>query len=118
MLYCKEITGIICNLIVDGHSLRAIGKIKGLPSKPTIMRWLTDRRKIDFLDDYRRAKEVQHIIYVDRLMGAVGDGIHYRSLGQAGGRVHKLHLKTNANPRNFIAAEQERRARIQYGTGC
>lgn len=35
-------------------------------------------------------------------------------LGQWGGRVHKLHLKRNGNPRNWWAAENETLHRYSY----
>jgi hypothetical protein len=106
MLYSKEITTRICALIIDGHSLRVVGKVKGLPSKPTILRWLADPRKIAFKDAYRRAKEVQGIIYAEYVI-ELAEQYGYRSLGQIGSRVHKLYLKQNDEPRGKYAAHLE-----------
>jgi len=116
MIYSKAVVDIVCELIVEGHSLRMIGKVKGLPSKATLMRWLNDPRKIAFLDAYRRAKQVQHCVVVEDLLDLVDSGWHYKSLGRLGGRVHKLHLKSNARPANALEAELERRARLKYST--
>ena len=121
MVYSPPIIRIICDLIVAGHSLRAICAIHGLPGKATVMRWLKDPRKIAFLDAYRRAKSVQAIMIADQLRYMVECGAHFSSLGQWGGRPHKMWLKTNDAPtgRGWLSqlqVELERRARLQYGT--
>ena len=116
MLYCPEVIKVMCKMIVASHSLRVIGKQKGLPSKATILRWLVDERKIEFRDAYRRAKQVQHWVIADQIHEAFEDGQYLVIQGQWGGRVHKLHLKSNARPADWLAAETERRARLKYGS--
>lgn len=113
MLYSEDITTRICKLIVDGHSLRTISKVPGLPSKATILRWLKDPRKIAFKDAYRQAKEVQRIIYADYVIDLAMRYGH-RALGQIGSRVHKLYLKQNDAPRTMLEALEEELARRTY----
>jgi hypothetical protein len=112
MIYTKEITTCICQLITEGHSLRAIGSVSGLPSKATILRWLQDPRKIAFKDAYRQAKERQRIIYAMYVVG-LAEQYGHRALGQLGSRVHKLYLKQNDEPRGEYASELEQVYRVK-----
>jgi hypothetical protein len=107
MIYSKPICKLICRLTVEGYCLRQLGRIKGLPSKATLMRWLNDPRKIAFKDDYRRAKETQHLFLCDELFYEVECGVNYRSLGREAGRISKLHLKKHAKPRTQLEALYE-----------
>jgi hypothetical protein len=114
MMYYKPVCDMICQLTIKGYCLRQIGRIKGLPTKATILRWLNDPRKISFKDDYRIAKEIQHYILCDDLMDLTNKGVNFRNLGREGGRISKLHLKRHAKPRNWIDAALEDCYRIKY----
>jgi hypothetical protein len=113
MIYCKEVADVVCELVIDGYDLRQIGAVKGLPSKATLCRWLKDGRKIYFLDAYRRAKEIQHIIFADKVVDLAMQYGH-RALGQLGGRVHKLHLRRNARARDWVDYQLEECHRLMY----
>ena len=106
MVYCKGISEVVCDLIVDGYCLRAIGAVKGLPSKATIMRWLNDRRKTEFHESYRRAKEVQRWALGDEYMDYCQQGYSPRSLGALGDRIGKLALKKHHTPRKLTLLEK------------
>lgn len=61
--FTQELADAVCRLIGRGWSLREIGEVDGLPSKPTIMRWLEDADDHDaseglrlFRDQYARAR--------------------------------------------------------------
>ena len=47
----------VCDLIASGNSLRQIGKIKGMPSKPAIVEWLNEDET--FAAQYARARAEQ-----------------------------------------------------------
>ena len=117
MIYCKEVAQKICELIIEGNNLRQINKVSGLPSKATIMRWLNDRRKTEFQEQYRNAKWVQNMILGEYAMELCEKGYHYKSLGSLGARISKLVLKKHHTPRKVtiwdrIIEEQERRAKL------
>lgn len=57
MAFAEDVRLEVLEHITEGKSLRAIGKIKGMPSKATIMRWLNEDE--EFQDQYARAKEEQ-----------------------------------------------------------
>ena len=61
----------ICLRLMLGQSLNEICKIKGYPSKTTVFTWL--QIKPDFLDQYRRAREVQQETHLDALLEIADD---------------------------------------------
>lgn len=52
--YCKETVDTICGLIACGESLSAVCRMSGMPSKPTVLRWLAKHE--EFRTQYREAK--------------------------------------------------------------
>lgn len=58
-LYSAELAQEICGHIANCISLRAIAAMEGMPTVTTIMNWLADDSKPEFLEQYARAREAQ-----------------------------------------------------------
>lgn len=69
--YAPEIGDAICELIMDGKSLREICSAEGMPDKSTIFRWIYANEA--FRDQYARAKEAQAEHFADELMEIADD---------------------------------------------
>lgn len=54
--YTPDLALKVCELIAGGETVGSIAKTNGLPSKPTIYRWLSQHPK--FFDAYERAREL------------------------------------------------------------
>ncbi|BDQ36313.1 hypothetical protein SYK_06730 [Pseudodesulfovibrio nedwellii] len=70
--YTKKLAALICELIVDGHTLRQLAAREDMPSVPAIFRWLESHP--DFRKQYTRAKELQTEILVDEMRTIAFDG--------------------------------------------
>ena len=57
--YTPELAQAICSHIANCVSLRAIADMEGMPTVTTIMNWLADETKPEFLEQYARAREAQ-----------------------------------------------------------
>ena len=53
--YTPELIDVICALIADGNSVRAIGDMEDMPVPSTIFKWL--RENEEFSEQYEKAKE-------------------------------------------------------------
>lgn len=69
--YSPEVGDAICELIMDGKSLREICSPEGMPDKSTVFRWMF--RHEEFRDQYARAKEAQAENFADELMEIADD---------------------------------------------
>lgn len=58
-IYSAELAQEICGHIANCISLRAIAAMEGMPTVTTIMNWLADESKPEFLEQYARAREAQ-----------------------------------------------------------
>lgn len=58
-MYSEELAQEICAHIANCVSLRAIAAMEGMPAVATIMSWLADDSKPEFLEQYARAREAQ-----------------------------------------------------------
>lgn len=70
--YSPEIASSICDLIIEGHSLRAIEEMDGMPSKTTILRWVAKHE--EFRDQYARACEARTDAHADEILAIADDG--------------------------------------------
>lgn len=57
-IYSEEVADAICGRLAEGESLRAICRHEGMPSIGTVMRWLTEDDKLNFREQYTRAREL------------------------------------------------------------
>ncbi len=69
--YTQGVADKICSLIAEGKSVRAIGKMDGLPSSTTIFNWLMSNDK--FLEQYTRARDVQADVLADEIIDIADD---------------------------------------------
>ncbi|MDE2585541.1 MAG: terminase small subunit protein [Betaproteobacteria bacterium] len=57
--FTQETADAICERLANGESLRSITGDDGMPSMPTVMRWLADESRVEFRNQYARAREAQ-----------------------------------------------------------
>jgi len=57
---------MICELVVDGKSLRTICLADDMPARSTVLKWLNDH--VDFADQYARAREAQQDTYAEEII--------------------------------------------------
>lgn len=55
--YSPQLADAICDLLVDGKSLRTICSTAKMPSRSTVIRWLAENEA--FRNQYARARELQ-----------------------------------------------------------
>lgn len=67
-LYSEELADRICESIADGFSLRAICQDSDMPDRNTVMRWLLDPNRSDFVAKYTRAREMQGDAMDDKIL--------------------------------------------------
>jgi hypothetical protein len=68
--YSIELASHICELIADGHPLRRITKMEGMPTAATVYVWLQQHK--EFTDMYTRAREDQADALADEIV-AIAD---------------------------------------------
>lgn len=73
-LYSTEMCDRICSLLIEGHTLRQIGELEGLPGKRTIISWLA--KHVEFQHRYARAREMQALIAEDEIIEIADDSSH------------------------------------------
>jgi hypothetical protein len=64
--YTPDLAAEFCAAIADGGSLRAVCKLKGMPSKATVFRWLRDNA--DFAKLYEQATDDRADAHVDEII--------------------------------------------------
>lgn len=64
--YTEEIAGKICDHVSKGKSLVDIGKMKDMPTRSTIYKWLNENK--EFSDMYTRAREERADMYADEII--------------------------------------------------
>lgn len=86
--YTHELTEKICNLLMEGESLRSICKRDDVPHIATVLAWL--HRHEEFHEQYVRAREIQaEVMAEDILMFADGSS-------EEAGSVAKARLQVDA----------------------
>lgn len=63
--YTKEKADSICGLIACGESLSAVCRMDGMPTKPTVLRWLATFE--EFRTQYREAKSESQDAVVEQI---------------------------------------------------
>lgn len=63
--YNLEIAASICGLISCGESLSAVCRMEGMPSKPTVLRWIAKHE--EFRNQYREAKSESQDAVVEQI---------------------------------------------------
>lgn len=68
--YTQEVADIICEQLAEGYSLRQITAMDGIPSQPTVFRWIADNES--FRKQYASAREAQAEKMADEIL-AIAD---------------------------------------------
>ena len=55
--YTPELAAVICERFAEGETLRSVCRDKAMPDKATVLRWLGDKKKADFRDQYAHARD-------------------------------------------------------------
>jgi hypothetical protein len=71
-LYTVELADRICELILDGQSLRKICEAEDMPHRATVMRWLGAHDS--FRDQYARVKAEQAEVMADEIVSIADEG--------------------------------------------
>ena len=64
--YSQKWADLICDLVIDGKSLRTICLADDMPSRSAVMKWLIDHE--DFAHQYARAREAQQDTYAEEII--------------------------------------------------
>ena len=87
-LYSKTVVTTICNLTIKGYSTNRICKMKRMPSRVTLGKWL--RKYPDFAERFLQAKQIQTYFNVDDIKEIAED-----CDGQSGSEVAKAKLRVD-----------------------
>lgn len=66
-LYTQSTRDLICALLASGKSLRAICEHEDMPNASTVIKWLADSSKKEFLLQYEAARRIQLELKADEL---------------------------------------------------
>ena len=66
--YSDRIARKICQYIMEGGTLKTITAKPTMPSKRTIIRWLSDPNHVEFREQYYYAKRIQAELLVDEML--------------------------------------------------
>lgn len=72
--YSKALIKNICDQIKQGASIRSICKNEDMPDVSTVMNWLGDDNKTEFLEQYTRACKLRSLLQLDEIHDIVDDG--------------------------------------------
>ncbi len=72
-LYTDALAAKICRRLTEGETLRSVCRDKAMPDKATVLRWLGDKTKADFRDQYAHAREMQADALVDEALEIADD---------------------------------------------
>ncbi len=70
--FTRETADLICERLGNGESLRSICRDDEMPSKTSVMRWLSANEQ--FRDQYARARESQADYWADEIVEISDDG--------------------------------------------
>lgn len=73
-IYTEEIADTICERLCLGESLRSILKTEGMPSMPTVMRWVLNIPEFD--TKYARARQMQAEVWADEMIDIADDAVN------------------------------------------
>lgn len=73
-IYTLELGLEICRRISGGESVRSLTQSEDMPSGASIYNWLLDSDKLDFLEQYARARDTQAELMFDEILEIADDG--------------------------------------------
>lgn len=66
--FTSELGDDICRRLAAGESARQICRDEGMPAMSTLMKWLNDSDKVQFSEQYARARDCQADFYADEII--------------------------------------------------
>ncbi len=66
--YTTELGDNICRRLAAGESARQICRGDDMPAMSTLMKWLNDSDKVQFSEQYARARDCQADFYADQIV--------------------------------------------------
>ncbi len=72
-LYTEALAAKLCLRLAEGETLRAICRDEAMPDKATVLRWLADKTKTDFRDQYAHARDMQADALFDEALEIADD---------------------------------------------
>ena len=72
-LYTETLAANICQRLAEGETLRSVCRDEAMPDKATILRWLADKKKADFRDQYAHARDMQADALFDEALEIADD---------------------------------------------
>ena len=72
-LHTEALAAEICRRLAEGETLRSVCRDKAMPDKATILRWLADKKKADFREQYVYAREMQADALFDEALEIADD---------------------------------------------
>ena len=86
-LYTDQLAAKICRRLAEGETLRAICRDGAMPDKSTVLRWLGDKTKIEFRDQYAHARDMQADALFDEALEIADDAAGDWSTDKDGKKV-------------------------------
>ena len=102
-IYSQALAEQFCVHVMSGMTINQIQQLPGMPSMPTVFRWLIDDRKPEFREMYARAKEVQAELMADDIV-RISDETEVTSVMTPEGEVD-LKLDATAVARNRLRVD-------------
>ena len=84
--YTPEIAQLICERLADGQSLVQICEDPVIPTRRTVLRWLSDPSHSDFVTECARARELQADVMDHRIM-TTAEGVLAGEIDAFAGKV-------------------------------
>ncbi len=72
-LYTEALAAEICRRLAEGETLRSVCRDQAMPDKATVLRWLADKTKVDFRDQYAHARDMQADALFDEALEIADD---------------------------------------------
>ncbi len=86
-LYTEALAAEICRRLAEGETLRAICRDTAMPDKATVLRWLADKKKADFREQYVYAREMQADALFDEALEIADDALGDWTVDKDGKKV-------------------------------
>ncbi len=72
-LYTGKLAVEICRRLAEGETVRSVCRDEAMPDKATVLRWLGDKAKANFRDQYAHARDMQADALFDEALEIADD---------------------------------------------
>ncbi len=108
-LYTEALAAKLCLRLAESETLRAICRDEAMPDKATVLRWLADKKKADFRDQYAHAREMQADALFDEALEIADDASGDWATDKDGKKVldheHVQRSRLRVDTRKWAAAK-------------